>query len=295
MFRSGQRGLATALCGAALACASADARADEVERRAADAYERGRVAHDKGSFEAAAAEFAAADALVPSAAALEMALSDAILADAPVLGVELTERARGRSSSPRLATLVADARRRFGGRTGRVRVACPPATACVAESAGRAIEPGAWVVVPVGRQAVAITWDGGAAQRVVDVGPDADVEVGPAAPAAPAQKTASTSAPRRAGLSPWWFGGAATGAAIVTGVAAWSAIDAVRAHDRFVAAGCHDVGSAACDAQRDEGTGKQLRTNLLVGGAAIAVGAAVVVAIFTEWRSPSSREAARAR
>src|SRR5580693_6760902 len=61
--------------------------------RARDAFERGSAAYRLGDYARAAAEYARADALDPNPAALRAALDAATLADDPVLGEELIERA----------------------------------------------------------------------------------------------------------------------------------------------------------------------------------------------------------
>src|SRR5213079_3164 len=100
--------------------------------RARAAYDRGTIAYRGGDFARAAAEYAMADQLMPRSQVLESALDCALLADDPVLGGDLVERASQHAPSERLATLVAKARTQFVHRTGRVLIGCNPERPCLA-------------------------------------------------------------------------------------------------------------------------------------------------------------------
>ncbi len=118
--------MAAAVLGGALLVAGGDGRADEAgdRTRARAAYDRGVAAQGRGDYAAAAREFAAADAIVPSQAALGAALEAAASVDDAVLATRLCDRAAARSPDgkvPAERRAACDAVRR---RTGTILVTC---------------------------------------------------------------------------------------------------------------------------------------------------------------------------
>jgi hypothetical protein len=284
-------GLAASVLCAALATthpARAD-RAAVTETRARDAYERGTIAYGKGDFARAAREFALADAILPDPTTLRIALAAATLADDPVLGTELLERAgRGPQDAP-LAEAVASARARFAHRTGRIVIRCPAGARCLAAIDGAATDVLTPHVVAVGPHTVAIQGAGLAEQHIVDVAADetleqrlapAPVEPHPIAPPPPA-----TVAPAR--LSPVWFAGAAVLTAAAGALTIASAVDTAGQHARFDDAGCALAPAPSCAGLATGGLAAQRRTDaLLAGTGVLAVGAAALGIFWTRWAGP---------
>lgn len=112
-------------------------RADE--DRAMAAYAVGDAAFKSGRYQEAAEAFALADEASPHPVALTSALKAAILADDPVLGMTLVDRAPSRKATPELTTQADRARKLFQTRAGLVSVACQ----CEPAVNGRLVKPNA--------------------------------------------------------------------------------------------------------------------------------------------------------
>src|SRR5205085_12314981 len=106
------------------------AHAEPDMARAKEAYDRGVRANAAGDHQAAARAFAEADAIAPATASIEAALESAMRADDEVLGAELLDRAAQRPVDPALARTLDTAKKRFVGRTGKIRVDCALANKC---------------------------------------------------------------------------------------------------------------------------------------------------------------------
>ncbi|HEY8088677.1 MAG TPA: hypothetical protein VIF09_12550, partial [Polyangiaceae bacterium] len=130
---------------AALACACLTpawpAHADPfTDAQAHEAYERGTVAYRKKDYATAAREYSTADALAPNPVALQAAIDATVLADDPVLGMQLLDRARGAPRTNALIATMLAAEQKFARRTGRIRIVCAAAP-CLATIDGAAIDP----------------------------------------------------------------------------------------------------------------------------------------------------------
>jgi len=256
---------------------------------ASDAYNRGAAAHERGDHATAAREFAQADAIAPDPVTLRVALDAAVLADDPVLGGELVERAAQRPADAQLAEAVRAARERFAGRTGRVRVICPAdegahepprESACTATLDGQSIDAGRPVIARVGRHIVTTRRDGRAEQWAVEVKPDEVAEVvfaapGPAAPPVDTRGVSSPAEPGGGYLSPAWFFVGLGATAIAGGFAIALGVDTAGRHQDFLDAGCAGSAHGDCSALADDGISAQHRANALLGVTA-ALGAATI-------------------
>ncbi|MGH2899146.1 MAG: hypothetical protein ACRDMZ_10775, partial [Solirubrobacteraceae bacterium] len=185
-------------------------------------------------------------------------------------------------ASARLANdVLGDARIKLG----RIAVACTPE--CTLAIGGRATSLSAAkahvVFVAPGAQRVIATFEGDLAvtrDLTLAAGDDVPLSfVRPPPPDRPALRPAITATPRtddRGGLRPAF---AVTGGIVtlaLAGLTTWSGLDTQRAHDAYVA--------APTSAGFTDGRSKQLRTNLLLGGAAAAGIATALVAVFwTRW------------
>jgi hypothetical protein len=265
--------------------AASFARADAVEKRARDAYERGSAAYDRKDYDAAAHEFAEADSLVPNPTALRAALDAAVLADDPVLGMELLDRARRAPADDALGKLMYGAETRFAHRTGRLRVACGEAPCLVAVD-GAALDAGAPGYVKVGAHAITIQCQGRAEQRIVDVKADDVLTLSPAPAPAPPPAPGPAPAPQPAsGVSPAWFFVALGAAAVAGGLTALPGVDAKDKHDAFVGKGCGSVGVTDCAALSTDGAAATLRTNIgLAVTGALALTAVGIGVFAVRWR-----------
>lgn len=266
--------------GAALvACAIAAphvARADERATRAHDAYERATAAQLRGDYATAAREFATADAIAPNPTALQAAIDAVVLADDPVLGTELLERARRAPITGALADSARAAATRFAGRTGRIRVTCGVSAACLGAIDGVAVEAGKATIVRVGPHSITIQVGGQSEPHLVDLRAGETVDVAPSPP----RVIDVAAAPRGYGVSPAWFFVALGATAIAGGVALGSGIDTGNQHAQFVRAGCDRAPLAGCASSSSSGASAQTRTNILLGVTGALAAATAVVGLF---------------
>ena len=116
------------------------------EDRAKAAYAVGDKAFNEGRYKEAAEAFALADEESPHVIALTSALKAAILADDPVLGMTLVDRAPARKGTPELTAQADRARKQFQSRAGLVSVVCE----CKPKVNGRAIKANARVWAAAG-------------------------------------------------------------------------------------------------------------------------------------------------
>ncbi len=280
---------------------------------AKSAYEAATAAFTAKRYAEAATGFARADLLEPNAIALESALKAAVLADDPVLGMELVSRADARPVDARVEPLKKRAREAFEKRVGRIELRCGDGAACFGkvEPGGRALEPGRPIWLPVGDVVVTVSSDAARAPEPVTVSAGALVVVQalptrtPAAPSASASPpSASASAAPTAsspavspsaappirssvppspaapsiepssGLSPVWFTiSAIATGGLVAGTVA-SGVDTLAVHDAYL---------AGDDSAKEPGQSAQLRTNILLGVTLAAAAATTIVAICTDW------------
>lgn len=309
-----KRAILGALVLTALASASSAVAApeDDARSRAAQAYKRGVAAHDRGDLQTAARELALADAIAPNPVALRAALDAAIDADDPALGAELIERARRAPASGPLAASLEAAKKKFAGRAGRVRVACPEGASCLATIDGTKLVVGATAWTRTGQHTIVVQVDGVAETKLVDVGMAEEVVVSPTPPAPPPAVTPAPAAappavppasesppppPPKATVEPapemdhhkplsptliW------VGAGITVAAGAFATVFALQtkgAHEDFVAASCPTRPSSDCDALKDDGEGKQTRTNVMLGVAGATAAVTVLAAVlWTDWR-----------
>jgi hypothetical protein len=312
-----------ALLAASLAPASARAQSDLA--RAKEAYDRGVAAHQRGDFRAAAREFADADALAPSAVALQAALDEAVDADDPVVGSELLERSK-RVPAPvpaKLARSIDAARKKLGGRAGRVHVTCPAGAACTAtmDDAPFDTKKASWT--GLGPHKLVVVVDGEPLLKTIDVKANDTVEiaplsrsaapgtgpapapvtpVGPLPPTAPPPPTEPPAAPpeavrpaptppaeARGGLPPvvFWVGLGVTAAAGAT--AGYFMLHTKSLHDDFASAGCSDAPASGCDTKKSDGESAQTTANITLGvTAGLAVLVTLVGVAFTDWKPSKS-------
>lgn len=267
--------------------------ADDPVTAARHAYERGAEAYDAGQYEQAARAFAKADELSPHPVALEYALRAAMRAQDAVLVMQLVQRVEARAHGESLARLAAQARRAFERKVGRIFVHCRPDERCQSfRVGGVSAEPGTPRWVEPGEHVVTIILGDTTETRrvVVEGGRDVLIEpnrVAPAPPPSPSPTRTSSPAPalpptteadQSRGWSPAWFWlGVGTTAAL--GVATTiSGLDTLSKHDAFE--------KNQTDATEEAGRSAQTRTNLLLGGTAVAALATASVGAFaTGWNT----------
>lgn len=262
------------------------------------AYDRATTEFEAKSYSAAATDFALADELSPNPVALESALKASLLADDPLLGMELVERAKTRPSTPALEGLVGKAKDAFAKRTGKLTVRCPEGHVCSATlvvagaSGGVAripLETGKPRWLRAGTLVLDTTFEGTYARHQIDVLPESDVSFEVPKPAPPPPPREEKPAPpveppppRRTahkkdmhGAHPAFFGVTAGLFLASAGVTIWSGVDTLDLHQKWL-----DHGE---DSVRQEGLDAQLRTNVMfgvMGGGAVAT---TLVGIFTDW------------
>jgi hypothetical protein len=254
------------------------ARADDLERAGA-LYDKGAAAQRARDYRRAAALFARADELVPDPAALEAALRAAVLADDPVLGMTLVERAAREPGHRAVAAAASEAQRRFADRVGQVRVEC---RRCDVEVDGRALASGAarWAIA--GDHRITAARGAWSEERTVRVAAGDRTVVTFAPDDAPRRATTSREArdapsPRDdAGVSPLWFGVGAGATALSGALTLASAVDTVSLHDDFVA---HPT-----EARAEEGRAAEARTiALLAVTSALAVTTTILGLYAVRW------------
>lgn len=246
-------------------------------------YEMGREAHDSGDFETAAALFARADALEPSEVALVAALRAVLKADAPVLGIELAERAERAEAGKPLRELAAVARQRFEARVGTLHVECP---GCDVTIDGNAAEPGEHRV-ETGHHLVILTRGEQSERTLAQVGADAParvraswVAVAPG-PDAPGAGTPSDAKAEPGGLGRGWFWATAGVTAALAVATTASGIDTMRQYKAFR--------DAPSPERSETGEAAQQRTQILLGVTGAALLTTAAVGLFgVEW-SPERR------
>jgi hypothetical protein len=240
-------------------------------------------AESRGDHASASRAFAEADMLAPSVASLEAALESAMRADDAPLGAELLDRAEARVTDTALVKTLEAAKKRFAGRTGKVRADCAFAQSCLVAVDGVARDATRAVHVAVGAHAVVVERDGVRLERLVQVRsgevvvlapeergpvlaaprPAGGRDLGLAAPVAPS--------PARGGLSPVWFFASAAVTFAVGAASYASALDASGKHEAFERAGC-GFGSSGpvatdCGAKSSDGQRAETRTWVLLGAA----------------------------
>lgn len=284
---TGARGVAGALLVTIVAgwLGARDARADIAA--AARAFADGQAAQLEGNFERAAQDFELAYHIAPSKEALRSAVrarqATGQLPRAATLAQLLLTQYPDDLASSRLANdVLGEARLKLG----RIALTCAPQ--CTLTIGGRATSLSAArahvVFVAPGTQRIIATFEGDqAVARELTLAAGDDVALSVAAPPPPDRRVAPLAGPARplgtsdrGGLRPAFAitGGIVTLA--LAGLTTWSGLDTRRAHDAYVA--------APTPAGFSDGRSKQLRTNVLLGGAAAAGVATVLVAVFwTRW------------
>lgn len=260
---------------------------------AQQAYERASEAFGRKSYSEAAAGFALADRLQPNPVALEAAFKAVLLADDPVLGMELVERAEQRPPNPKLEGYLKQAKAAFGQRAGKLAVSCADERGCTVKLNGAVLELGKRHWVRAGTQVLEVTVDGKSTTHNVEIKAGASLDFAapappkpveavtpppPVAPTAPARQQPNINTPApSSGLHPAIFGVTVGLFAVAGGVTIWSGVDTLSLNDRYLEEGD--------DAAREPGMAAQDRTNVLIG---VTIGGAIattLVAIFTDWGS----------
>ena len=306
----------------ALSLFSGAAAAQHEKALAKEAYDCGTQAHDRGDFRRAAEEYARADALAPSPVALQAALDAAVDADDPAIGAELLERAKRAPAKGALAASIEAAKKKLGGRAGRVHVACPSGAQCTSTVDGAAIDgaKGAWL--KVGAHALVVNVDGTPDSRTVDIragqdveivpirtaaalpapsasAPVASVPVAPSAPPPPSTPPPEAAAPAPAPpppeharddtahkpLPPIVFFVGAGLTVVLGGASTYFAVAAKGKHDDFTTAGCDRADNGtSCSGLKSDGEGAQRNANIGFAATGVAAVATVVIgAFFTDW------------
>ncbi len=262
--------------------------------QARDAFDQATVAYRARDFARAADLFARADELVPSDEALQAALESATQADDALLAMRLTDRAaRAVPVSPGLSEAKRLAEQRFNKRAGRLLVRCR--SACSPSLDGRAISVGVPVWALAGSHVVTTSGDSATSKTSVEVVPNRLTEISLSAPGEGTQsrpagegKARDPKQTRTAGPSTTWLWVATGATAALGGAALASGLDTLAKRDDFVAAGCAERGSDACDDLGSSGNAARLRTNLFVAGAGVSglIGAALAVFVV-DWGAGS--------
>jgi hypothetical protein len=205
--------------------------------------------------------------------------------DAP-LGAELVDRADGRAPDAGLRKTLEAARKRFAGRTGKLRVECRTEARCLASVDGSAADARRPIYVAAGPHAVVVQRGDERIERLVEVKADGIVVVdaGGVAPAGAVTAVGAGPSDAPSGISRGYFYGGLGVTAVFGAITIISALDAVAKHDRFESDGCGSSGMGAvpvdCSARSSEGSSAQTRTNIFLGATAVFAVATAAVGIF---------------
>lgn len=277
--------IATIVVGVGLA--APDARADV--SAAARAFSDGQTAQLEGNHERAAQSFELAFNIAPSKEALRSAirarqLSNQLARAATLAQLLLTQFGDDPASSKLANDVISEAKLRFA----RITITCAPQ--CTAAVGGRALSLNAAsthvVFTAPGRAALEITFDGDRSvtrEVTLKAGDEVTLPIEP-----PAAKHAAKPRPAPppvlvhrddSGLPPYVTIGGGALTLVLIGITTWSGLDTDKAHDAYVAA-------PTAEGWKD-GRSKQLRTNLLLGGAATTGIATALIGVFwTRWHGP---------
>ena len=266
---------------------------------AARAFSDGQAAQLEGNYERAAQSFELAYNIAPTKEALRSAVRarqlNNQLSRAATLAQLLATRYADDATSTRLAAeVIAEARTKLA----RITVSCTPP--CTLAVAGRATSLNAGtthvVFTTPGRQTIEASFAGDRSvtrEISVKIGDDMTLPIEappvsrpPVAPVGERPTAPPPSAPEHDGkLSPTIAIGGAAVTLLLGSVAVWSGLDTNKAHDAYVA--------SPSDAGWRDGRSKQLRTNLLLGGTAVAgVGTTLVAIWWTRWGGPRNTDIA---
>ncbi len=271
---------------------------------AASAFSRAQEAEARGDPSRAASLYELADRISPAPASLRNAtrarLAAGQLAAAAVNAEELKRRYPDDTASSGLADeVLLEARQKLG----RVSAQCSPQCHLVVDGLAVStemkqahvvyVEPGAHTVVARFESGASATQNADAKagqpiQLQLSEPPAAPAAPAPAAPAAPLTPAATTPMADQGGFRglPPVVGIAIGGAAVVVaGIAVWSAVDTQSAADDFKKNPTRDA--------FEDGEGKDTRTNVLIGTAAVLGAASAGLLIFaTNWGTPGAQPAA---
>jgi hypothetical protein len=256
MRRPGWRAPPFALAAAAilgLLAASALGATEAEQARARAAYDAAIEAAGRHDYARAAELFAEADSIVPNDVALRSALDAAVLADDPVLGMRLVERADARPGSSALDAAARKAEEKLGERTGRLLVQCPAAS-CSATIDGSPATIGKPTVVALGGHTVIIEQGSAVSRQRVEVASGATLAVAPRTATELRGGGAEQSDGGAQGWSPAWFWAGLGATAVLGGVTIWSGVDTLARHADYL-----ETGQGA-----DAGRTAQTRTNVLL-------------------------------
>ncbi|MBW2461997.1 MAG: hypothetical protein JRH11_10145 [Deltaproteobacteria bacterium] len=276
-----------------------EARAQDDVAAAAQAFQEGQAAQLRQDYGPAGGFFELADRLAPSPAALRSAIRNHAAAGNRARAATLAADALSRYPADASVREVADDALAVAGELGTLEILC--AAPCLATVGGTAIETEAQaertIFVEPGTHVVEVSFDGEAAAEetaevaagaqvsislvrppvVVALPPEPEVETQP--PVAPPREpvgeaTTDAAGAESSGLLPMWVAFAGLGATAVVGaVALWSGIDTLSARDAYV--------EDPTEAGYEDGTGRQARTNALIGvtvGLGVATAALFVLA-----------------
>jgi tetratricopeptide (TPR) repeat protein len=273
---------------------SVEARAQDNQAAAANAYSRAQKALLSNDYDQAAELFEMADSLSPTPQALRSAASArkaaGQLAAAAARAEELRARYPDDADSQKLAGEILDEAKE---KLSRHEVNCKPEacqllvdgsvmTATAKEQHFVYLKPGDHEVGAVfgTRRATPqkVKSAAGASSALTFEAPFA----GPTAKPVDADGSLSTSTdvtsdsgtPSK-GLSPWIFGTAAGVTVVLAGVATWSGLDTLSARD--------DYDKHRTQDGYEDGQKKERRTNILLAGTGVAAAATITLAFFTDF------------
>ncbi len=286
----------------------------QVNRDAARAaYEAGTQAYRQGDFAKAAARYAEADTLAPSAVALQAALDAAVKADDAVIGAELLDRARTRTATGALQSAIDAAAVKLAHRAGKLTVTCPGA--CTATLDGSVVELNHVRWVTVGTHVLSFLVDARSSSRSVDVPADAEISVSPPEPPVVYSPSPPLTVPttwvthdtplrdvevrhRSRGMAPAWFWGS-LGATVALGVASGILLGMTSStHGSFVAQSCSTSTTASCASLASQGSATETAGDILLAGSIVAtIWTVIAGAALVRWSgaigvSPSTHGAA---
>ncbi len=297
-----------AVCSSPLLLATTAAHADVTGDAAAAgrAFQKAQAAELTGDMLRAARMYMLAHSIVPSAAALRSACRARYRGGDHVGAATTAMRLRREYPKDARATkLATEILALVSAKLGLIKARCTPACTLSVEGLATGVVSATRHVIYAkpGRAAiVAFFGDGRRATASVEVraGARATVELSPA-PRAAKKPVAANADPARPSVVPppevtpststgvrrRWFAAAAVGTVALAGIMTWSAVQVVRADERYEQDPTFD--------RWQERRSLELRTNVLIGAAATAAIGTATLAYFTNWspgrRTPDRRTA----
>jgi hypothetical protein len=284
---------------------------------AAEEFDEGTKAFKRKDYEEAGAHFEAADRYAPSAGALGNAIRARKAAKQTARTATLCAQALTRFPDDKaLADVAKDFLKQNEKSLQRLDISCSPGCTLVLDGKVASAEPVATYAMYVdpGSHSVVAAWSGDRSKTAqveakkgatdaqsFEAPPEKKKEAPPPSEPTASAKPVATEAPPppppKKPLPPVAVYAGAGATVVLLGVAIWSGLDTKSSPGTDKVRASCSVGAPDCQDLFNQGKGKELRTDLLFGGAAlVGVATGVAAYFFTDWSgAPPKPETGRVR